>query len=79
MPSNGDQAKIRFQKFIEVAQSQYSKRWQLRAATSLARLWQGQNKTREAHDLVFPVYDWFTEGFDIADLKEAKTRLEELK
>ncbi len=50
-----------------------------RAATSLARLWQSQGKTREAHDLLTPVYGWFTEGFDTADLKEGKALLEELK
>ena len=50
-----------------------------RAATSLAHLWQGQGKAREAHDLLAPVYGWFTEGFDTADLKDAKALLEELK
>ena len=49
------------------------------AATSLAGLWQRQGKTREAHDLLAPVYDWFTEGFDTADLKDAKALLEGLK
>jgi predicted ATPase len=44
----------------------------LRAATSLARLWQSQGKRQEAYDLLDPVYGWFTEGFDTADLKEAK-------
>ena len=51
----------------------------LRAAASLARLWQSQNKTKEAHDLLAPVCDWFTEGFDTADLKDAKGLLEEPK
>jgi predicted ATPase len=50
----------------------------LRAATSLARLWAGQDRRREAHDLLAPVYGWFTEGFDTADLKNAKALLEEL-
>jgi len=50
----------------------------VRAATSLARLWQSQDKTTEAKDLLSPVYNWFTEGFDTADLKDAKTLLEEL-
>ncbi len=45
---------------------------------SLARLWQRQGKHTEAHQLLAPVYGWFTEGFDIADLQEAKTLLEEL-
>ncbi len=48
-------------------------------ATSLARLWQSQGKRQEAHDLLAPVYDWFTEGFDTADLIDAKTLLEELE
>ena len=51
---------------------------ELRAATSLARLWQGQGKVADARDLLAPVYGWFTEGFDTADLKDAKAVLEEL-
>ena len=50
----------------------------LRAATSLARLWQSQDKRQDAYDLLAPVYGWFTEGFDTADLQEAKGLLEEL-
>jgi predicted ATPase len=50
----------------------------LRAAMSLARLWQSQGKGTEAYELLAPVYGWFTEGFDTADLQEAKTLLEEL-
>ena len=50
----------------------------LLAAMSLARLWQGQRKISEARDLLAPVYDWFTEGFDTADLKDAKALLDEL-
>ena len=49
---------------------------QLGAATSLAQLWQSQDKRREAHNLLAPVYEWFTEGFDTADLKDAKDLLE---
>ena len=64
---------------IEFAREQPSKGVELRAATSLAKLWQSQGKIREAHDLLAAVYDWFTEGFDIADLVEAKALLEELK
>jgi len=67
-----------FQKAIDVARHQQAKSWELRAATSLARLWQGQGKQTEAHDLLAPVYDWFTEGFDTKDLQDAKTLLEEL-
>ena len=67
-----------FQRAIEVAQNQQSKSFELRAATSLARLWQGQGKRAEARDLLAPVYDWFTEGFDTADLKDAKAILDGL-
>ena len=52
--------------------------WELRTATNLARLWQDQGKTVEAHDLLAPVYGWFTEGFDTPDLKEAKALLDDL-
>ena len=62
----------------DVARSQSAKSWELRAATSLARLWHSQGKTTEARDLLAPVYGWFTEGFDTADLKEAKALLDEL-
>ncbi len=67
-----------FQRAIEIAQSQSAKSLELRAAISLARLWQVQDKRQDAHDLLAPVYEWFTEGFDTADLKEAKRLLNEL-
>jgi len=51
---------------------------ELRAATSLARLWQSQGKRKKASDLLAPIYNWFTEGFDTKDLKEAKALLSEL-
>jgi predicted ATPase len=51
---------------------------ELRAATSLSRLWQQQGKCAEAHKMLAPIYGWFTEGFDTADLQDAKTLLEEL-
>ena len=57
---------------------QQAKSWELRVAMSLARLWRGQGKVRQARELLAPVYGWFTEGFDTRDLKEAKTLLEEL-
>ena len=66
-----------FNQAIAVARRQLAKSLELRAATSLARLWQGQGKIAEAHDLLSPVYGWFTEGFETADLKEAKALLEE--
>ena len=50
-----------------------------RNATSLARLWQSQGKRQDTYDLLAPVYGWFTEGFDTADLKDAKTLLQELE
>ena len=67
-----------FQRALEIARAQQAKSWELRAATSLARLWRDQGKRREAHDLLAPVYSWFTEGFDTPDLKEAKALLDEL-
>ena len=72
------EAEQSFRKAIEVAQSQRAKSLELRAATSLARMWQKQGKKKKAHDLLAPVYDWFTEGFDTADLKDAKALLGEL-
>jgi predicted ATPase len=71
------EAETCFQHAISIAQSQQAKSWELRAATSLARLWQ-QGKRQEAYDLLAPVYNWFTEGFDTADLKDAKMLLDEL-
>jgi predicted ATPase len=61
-----------------VARQQEAKSWELRAALSLARLWQQQDKRAEARELLAPIYGWFTEGFDTADLQEAKTLLEAL-
>jgi predicted ATPase len=68
-----------FHKAIEIARSQKAKSWELRAATSLARLWRDQGKPDDARALLAPVYDWFTEGFDTADLEEAKALLDELQ
>jgi predicted ATPase len=67
-----------FQQALDVACHQQAKSWELRAATSLARLWQSQDKRQDAYDLLAPVYGWFTEGFDTADLKDAKQLLDEL-
>ena len=67
-----------FQQALAIARRQQAKSWELRAATSLSRLWQYQGKRAEAHALLAPVYSWFTEGFDTADLQEAKALLEEL-
>jgi predicted ATPase len=62
---------------IEVAREQEARMWELRAATSLARLWAEQSDRQKAHDLLAPVCGWFTEGFDTADLKDAKALLEQ--
>ena len=72
------QAEECFQQALEIARHQEARWWELRAATSLARLWQSQDKKTEARDLLTPVYEWFTEGFDTADLKDAQALLEEL-
>jgi predicted ATPase len=66
------------QRAIDTAGSQQAKSLELRAATSLARLWAEQGERQRAHDLLSPVYGWFTEGFDTADLKDAKALLDEL-
>ena len=68
-----------FELALAVAREQQAKSWELRAAMSMARLWRDQGKRHQAHDLLAPVYGWFTEGFDTLDLKEAKSLLEQLK
>ncbi len=75
---NQAEAEACFQQALDVARHQQAKSFELRAATSLARLWQQQGKRQEAHDLLAPVYSWFTEGFDTADLQDAKALLDEL-
>jgi predicted ATPase len=65
-------------KALEAARAQEARSLELRAAASLARLWGEQGRRAEAHELLAPVYGWFTEGFDTADLKEAKALLDEL-
>jgi predicted ATPase len=72
------EAEAYFQQALAVARRQQAKSLELRAAMSLARLWQRQDKQVEAHELLAPIYGWFTEGFDTADLQEAKALLEEL-
>jgi tetratricopeptide (TPR) repeat protein len=71
-------AEIFFHRALDVARSQEARSLELRAATEIARLWQRQGKRGEARDLLQPVYDWFTEGFDTQDLKDAKALLEAL-
>jgi class 3 adenylate cyclase/predicted ATPase len=79
-PQAGAAAKAEayFERALAVARQQQAKSWELRAATSLARLWRDQGKPQQARELLAPVYGWFTEGFDTRDLKEAKALLEEL-
>jgi predicted ATPase len=75
---NQVEAETCFHKAIAIAQNQSTKSWELRAAISLARLWQSQDKRQDAYNVLAPVYGWFTEGFDTADLKDAKALLEAL-
>jgi len=75
---NRAEAETCFHQALSIVRSQQAKSLELRAATSLARLWQSQGKRGEAYDLLAPVYGWFTEGFDTADLIDAKTLLVEL-
>jgi predicted ATPase len=77
-PNPQGEAEACFQKAIDIARQQQAKSWELRAATSLARLWQQQGKRADALTLLLDVYNWFTEGFDTKDLQEAKALLDEL-
>ena len=72
-------AETYFERALAVARAQQAKSWELRAATSMARLWRHQGKRAAAHDLLAPVYGWFTEGFDTLGLKEAKGLLDALE
>ena len=73
------EAEAYFHQALDVARRQEAKALELRAAMSLARLWRQQGKRQEAHDLLAPTYGWFTEGFDTADLQEARVLLEILR
>jgi predicted ATPase len=77
-PDAGAAVESRFKAAIETARGQGARMLELRGATSLARLWTSQGRRQEAHGLLAPLYDGFTEGFDTADLKEAKALLDEL-
>jgi predicted ATPase len=68
-----------FRQALDVARQQHAKSLELRAATSLSRLWRRQGKLQAARQLLAGIYGWFTEGFDTADLKAARTLLEELE
>ena len=78
---NGSQAEAEecFKEALEVSRRQSAKSLELRAAMSMARLWQKQGKTEEARGLLSEIYGWFTEGFDTPDLIDAKALLEELR
>jgi len=76
--SNEAQAKRCFRTAIEISRKQHAKSWELRATTSLARLLTNQGRSEEARAMLAEIYNWFTEGFDTADLKDAKALLEEL-
>jgi predicted ATPase len=77
--SDACQAESCFQQALDIARQQQAKFWELRAATSLARLWQSQDKRQDAYELLAPVCKWFTEGFDTADLIDARSLLDELR
>jgi predicted ATPase len=77
-PDNHTEAHACFQHALDLARAQQARSLELRAATSLARLWQQQGKRHEARQLLAEVYNWFTEGFDTADLQEARALLDEL-
>jgi predicted ATPase len=76
--SDGRRAEASFRKAVSIARGQDAKSWELRAATSFARLLARQGKREEARGLLAPVYGWFTEGFATKDLQEAKAFLDEL-
>jgi predicted ATPase len=76
---NQVEAETCFQQALSTARSQQAKSLELRAAMSLSRLWQQQGKRQKAYDLLAPIYGWFTEGFDTADLQDAKALLDALE
>lgn len=73
-----EKSEASFRRAIDVARCQNSKLYELRAATSLGRLWRDRGRREEAHDLVAPIYEWFTEGFETADMKDARALVEDL-
>ena len=75
---NHAEAETCFHHALEIARTQQAKSFELRAATSLARLWQQQGKREESRQVLGEVYGWFTEGFNTADLQEAKALLDAL-
>ena len=77
-PKGFEQVETLLLESIEVARQQEAKSLELRSSVALGELWKQQDKRREAHNLLAPIYEWFTEGFDTPDLKEAKALLDEL-
>jgi predicted ATPase len=75
----GEEAEAHLMRALSIAHAQQAHGWSLRTATSLARLWRDRGRRAEAYDLLGPIYGWFTEGFDTADLKGAKVLLDELR
>jgi class 3 adenylate cyclase len=73
-----DESEVAFQYALKISRMQKARWWELRAAMVLARLWRDEGRCAEARDLLTPIYEWFTEGFDMADLKEAKALLDQL-
>ena len=71
-------AEDHFRRAIDRSRQQGALSWELRAATSMARIWRDQGKPQQARELLAPVYGWFTEGFDTLDLKDAEALLNEL-
>ena len=71
-------AEAYFERALAVARQQQARSWELRTAMSMARLWRDQGKPQQARELLAPVYDWFTEGFETLDLRRAKPLLDEL-
>ena len=72
------EAEDHFRRAVQVARTQGARMWQLRATTNLARLLDRQGKRAEARAMLAEIYGWFAEGFDIPDLKDAKTLLDQL-
>jgi predicted ATPase len=76
--SDPAEAEMLFDRALMIARAHQAKSWELRAAISLARLWLGHGNRQRARDLLAPIYDWFSEGFDTLDLKTAKSLLDEM-
>ncbi len=79
MSGNTEETEMHYRSALRISREQGAKSLELRAAVSLSRLLYEQTKRQEARDLLAPVYEWFTEGFDTPDLIDAKTLLDELK